>query len=1011
MSTKVEEVIFDDDINVYSQLGLADWMMVRKKYVVKNDIKTTIAGIEFDTVGCNNPQDIIDKYQSTFESMGLPNYEIRKVKKKEKSFTTIIIDNLGPLSTEDSITLEEFKINNQTLLSKLSPEEQQKFIEIASNYLPNTNNLENEEEIKNDEQTQDETKDESINNNSQDIPTPIEVTEEKNNQGDVSNMGPGNFNMKAASDASIESILSKMMENKAKYNQEVLCEQDGQYFSTQGCESIEQLYEKYNLTYNKDENSITANENQTPTTQDIPTEQSELDNQLEQLLAQQEKIRKNLIALEKYKKGECDRQLKPTTSYADRKLELKKKIEELEQQHKKDNRHIDEELISQKEQLENILRRPGRVSTDEENRVLQQYYTIMSRPEANNALIPSLLETIQTLPQSNEIKPLITNILEKISIDTNSNTMSKEANNSTIIKEELDNQLENAKKNVERLNSFFVDDKNNNNSAMPAYNKAIETEDRLDVLKAIIEVNKLDDSHMYKKNLESVLDVLDKKYYYSINLNNSITNSNDKSIEDVKANIDRLNSFIVDESIKNNVAMPFYNTAMETREKSDIIKAMVEVTKLDDSHMYKKPLEEALKTLYNNSYPNEAINMASLVEAQSSIERYNMSLNDEKIKNNLAMPFYNKALETNDYNDILKALEMTEQLPDNHMYKKLLESALIAMIDTYHSKKIVINNEELKQQYAQIEQEEQETIKKVEPLVAQQTQELEKTNQEIERIKKEIEKAKNPKPLPPVPPQPPKPSDQKPADQLSDEDYYKRLKEIANDGPIFHDPDNNIDLTPRKDKPKVIKAIKKASSNLRNKIRNSAFGKKISEFLEYIKNHPKLAKLLATAGLTMGLVGLAALNNNANAENNTNNIVAEQTTEDTKTVETDSVAVAPQEEIDQDKIEEKAEEEFNQDLESTLNNILGGNTKVHISADRAADGIEAKTPLKSSWENATPGAFYNMEEGRANELTPEEAQNYWQDGGQVIVRMDNGDTPIGFVPIEQQQDNNTGKSM
>lgn len=39
-----------------------------------------------------------------------------------------------------------------------------------------------------------------------------------------------------------------------------------------------------------------------------------------------------------------------------------------------------------------------------------------------------------------------------------------------------------------------------------------------------------------------------------------------------------------------------------------------------------------------------------------------------------------------------------------------------------------------------------------------------------------------------------------------------------------------------------------------------------------------------------------------------------------------------------------------------------------------------------------------------------EANNYYQDGGNVAVRMDNNGTPIGYVSVDQQE-NTSSKSM
>ena len=64
-----------------------------------------------------------------------------------------------------------------------------------------------------------------------------------------------------------------------------------------------------------------------------------------------------------------------------------------------------------------------------------------------------------------------------------------------------------------------------------------------------------------------------------------------------------------------------------------------------------------------------------------------------------------------------------------------------------------------------------------------------------------------------------------------------------------------IDLTPRQEKPHIIKEIKKAPSKLLNKIKNSSFVKLTSKVLNIMKKH-QLATTIAT--LTMlGVAGIA----------------------------------------------------------------------------------------------------------------------------------------------------------
>lgn len=81
--------------------------------------------------------------------------------------------------------------------------------------------------------------------------------------------------------------------------------------------------------------------------------------------------------------------------------------------------------------------------------------------------------------------------------------------------------------------------------------------------------------------------------------------------------------------------------------------------------------------------------MDRLEEAEKTIERLNSFIVDETIKNNSAMSYYNKALETHSKEDIMNAMQAVQQLEDGHMYKQALTKAVDAMAKIYNDEKVI----------------------------------------------------------------------------------------------------------------------------------------------------------------------------------------------------------------------------------------------------------------------------------------------------------------------------------
>lgn len=237
--------------------------------------------------------------------------------------------------------------------------------------------------------------------------------------------------------------------------------------------------------------------------------------------------------------------------------------------------------------------------------------------------------------------------------------------------------------------------------------------------------------------------------------------------------------------------------------------------------------------------------------------------------------------------------------------------------------------------------------------------------------------------------------------------------------------------------PHPIKAIKKASANLISKIYNIDFKKYKNAFVEKIKsalNVMKQNKVATTVGLlAAGIMIASSLGKDttlSNSVTNTPNIESEKfIARGDDHTGTDSMEnsdnltdqyITSDQSVDQTEVStgsssienEMSEDElFQQNLQQTLNQILDGKTKVYISADRAAQDVNGQLPsasqLENSWQNATPGAYYNVENGAIHQMSEQEAKDYWQDGGQVVVSMNHNGTPIGYTTMEQEVGNPT----
>ena len=257
------------------------------------------------------------------------------------------------------------------------------------------------------------------------------------------------------------------------------------------------------------------------------------------------------------------------------------------------------------------------------------------------------------------------------------------------------NKLEEAEQAIDRLNSFVVDERIKNNSAMPFYNKAQETHDKEDIMKAIDAVNELEEGHMYKQALTQAVNAMAE--IYGVNVSEETDRKEkEQELEEAEQAIDRLNSFVVDERIKNNSAMPFYNKAQETHDKEDIMKAINAVNELEEGHMYKQALTQAVNAMAE-IYGVNVLEETDIKDKEQALEEKieTDKLNNAPINNfeeniNIIPPtndIYNNKIDINNTEEKVDEVTKTDnaqaELQTQLMEEKRILQLQLSAIDRY----------------------------------------------------------------------------------------------------------------------------------------------------------------------------------------------------------------------------------------------------------------------------------------------------------------------------------------
>lgn len=565
------------------------------------------------------------------------------------------------------------------------------------------------------------------------------------------------------------------------------------------------------------------------------------------------------------------------------------------------------------------------------------------------------------------------------------NLEDKTANNN---KEVLYNTIETDLAELERKQVLL------NNKAI-LYNKLMSGERTIENGKVI----KTDSFVKRKEILEQKISELEEQRLSAQNL---ISNS---ELEQQKQSVQGLINYFPE--MKDEEPIVLYNNAIKSQNKEDILKAIQAVNTMENE-LHKNPILEVLNTMLtideqkskNSNLENELAKLTKEKEEllkleQDTIDMYTADLNATKEELSQV---------TEQINNLKVQKETNKENTTSNIKLSEEDSKKVENLPGSSSPTAMLPRNKLEETY----KERLENAAKEEPIfhdteMKENSMPVEETNQT------EVGLNNNDNNLN---------SEQKTTSNEENQDSKQENNEENLDLNLIPKNDDDLDfnLTPEEYKPQIIQSVKKASAKLLEKIKNSKFIELTTKVIEKLREH-KVAALAVTSAAFIGIVGMAGISKNNEDKTNTNEIAqtTEQTFEtptesnietpiepaiETTPVETSEVVATPTDE----------ETSYKEDLSQALSNILNSNSEVYTSADRAINNTNGLQPYTESWQNAEPSAYYKIEDNQLQKMNETEANNYYQDGGNVAVRMDNNGTPIGYVSVDQQE-NTSSKSM
>lgn len=616
----------------------------------------------------------------------------------------------------------------------------------------------------------------------------------------------------------------------------------------------------------------------------------------------------------------------------------------------------------------------------------------------NNLLNDDIFDTIEVSSEevvTNE-NVLTNNTSENIADEKSvSNSETNEASESNLEdritnnnKDVLNNTIETDLAELERKQVLL------NNKAI-LYNKLMSGERTIENGKVI----KTDSFVKRKEILEQKISELEEQRLSAQNL---ISNS---ELEQQKQSVQSLINYFPE--MKDEEPIVLYNNAIKSQNKEDILKAIQTVNTMENE-LHKSTILEVLNTMLtideqkskNSNLENELAKLTKEKEEllkleQDNINMYTADLNATKEELSQV---------TEQINNLKVQKETNKENTTSNIKLSEEESKKVENLPGSSSLTAMLPRNKLEETY----EERLENAAKEEPIfhdteMKENSMSVEETNQT------EVGLNNNDNNLN---------SEQKTTSNEENQDSKQENNEENLNLNLIpkNDDDLGFDLTPEEYKPQIIQSVKKAPAKLLEKIKNSKFIELTTKVIEKLREH-KVAALAVTSAAFIGIVGMAGISKNNEDKTNTNEIpqTTEQTFEtptesnietpiepaiETTPVETSEVVATPTDE----------ETSYKEDLSQALSNILNSNSEVYTSADRAINNKNGLQPYTESWQNAEPSAYYKIEDNQLQKMNETEANNYYQDGGNVAVRMDNNGTPIGYVSVDQQE-NTSSKSM
>lgn len=321
--------------------------------------------------------------------------------------------------------------------------------------------------------------------------------------------------------------------------------------------------------------------------------------------------------------------------------------------------------------------------------------------------------------------------------------------------DEIRQQIKECSKAINEVHNVVFQNASLNNpemdghKAIEAFDQAVMDHTKENIVAALKATELLENGHEYKAVLE---DALDKMAATHLDITLEDLRKEQKSIlaaEKAVKEVESLTSFAatgIPYDIKNNAAMPYYNKAMETRSKEDILLALVAVEDLGQNHMLARPLKDALDKTAIAYYGIDASGIREQIrncsKAINEVNELEKTVSEEN-KSNDAIPYYKKAMETKSAEYIKIALDEVNKLADDHPMKQALLNALNAELAVINNNPQEVKREldqETKEKATKLIEENKEINDKIKELEDEQkklVEEQQKLMEEQERLAQE----------------------------------------------------------------------------------------------------------------------------------------------------------------------------------------------------------------------------------------------------------------------------------